>query len=382
MNMNRSRLGIVVNDLGFLDSHRRPLVEAALKEGFEVNICAPEDPGSNLVRDYESSGCRYVQVGMSRSGKNLKREVATYRRILEVYRAIQPDLVHTVTVKPNLYGGLAARRVGVPALVCSVSGLGHLFLAEGLKSGLERTLITSIYRRVFRHPQSRVILQNSDDASLFRDLGIAKDAQIEIIRGSGVDLDKFVQTREPPGTPVVLFAARLLREKGIEEFLLAAQILLSSGLDAKFVIAGDLDPGNPSSLSQEEIGAWGSTKGIEWVGYRADMAQILAACSVVCLPSWREGFPKLLMEASACGRPVVTTDVAGCREVVRHRENGLLAPVKDPEALALQIGTLLDDRQLRSRLGEQGRRRAEAEFGDATLAAETIAIYSDLLKTR
>lgn len=377
--MTGTKLLLLANDLGFLESHRRPVVEAALNAGFTVTVCGPERGESEVVRGFLKSGCRFEQVEMSRSGRNPITEYGTYRRIVEVIRAVEPDLVHTVTVKPNLYGGLAASKVSVPALVCSVSGLGHLFLTKGWRADLERRLITFLYRRVSRHPHVRMILQNPDDASLFEQLGIGEAGQLEIIRGSGVDLSKFDYTPEPKGASTVLFAARLLREKGIEEFLAAAEQLISEGINARFIVAGDIDPGNPSSTTREEIESRCSAAGIEWIGHREDMNKVIAESSIVCLPSWREGFPKLLMEAAACGRAVVATDVPGCREAVRHGETGLLVPVRNVEELASAIGELLADHRRRAHFGQRGRIRAEEEFGDQRIAAETLRVYSALV---
>jgi len=263
-------------------------------------------------------------------------------RSLQVMRAVSPTLVHNVTVKPVLYGTLAARMLGVPAIINAISGLGYAFSDES--RWMLASVLRSAYRFVLRSPRVHVIFQNDDDAHEFVSAGLAMPGQGVLIRGSGVDLTRFHPAPEDPATPpLIVLPARMLRDKGVVEFSTAARLLGERGCRARFALAGPLDPANPAALTHSEILQFTVGAPVEWLGHVEDMPELYRRAHVVCLPSYREGLPKSLIEACAAGRPVVTTDVPGCRAVVTHGVNGLLVPARNAGALADALQRLIED---------------------------------------
>jgi glycosyltransferase involved in cell wall biosynthesis len=373
----KPRLLFVVNQTEFFLSHRLPLALAAQHEGYEVHIATPTSPGVTAIREKD---LLHHDVPFSRRGMHPLKEAATLRALLRLYRSVRPDIVHHVTIKPVLYGSLMARLTGVPGVVNAVSGLGYVFISRGFRAILLRSVVRAAYRLALHHGNSRVIFQNRDDPGFFAQKHLIDAERAVVIKGSGVELDRFVPTPEPSDPPVVMFASRLLRDKGVREFVEAAGTLRRSGVQARFVLVGDIDPGNPASLSTETVKGWCDESTIEWWGRRDDMPHVLAQAHIVCLPSYREGLPKILIEAAACGRPIVATDVPGCREIVRDGENGLLVTVRNAEALSAAIKKLIEEPLLRRRMGEQGRRIAAQEFGLEQVIAETLLVYQGLLK--
>ncbi len=372
--MRRSRkLLFVINNPDFFLSHRLPIAEAAREAGFTVEIAAPERPSAETIRRL---GFRFHPVPLTRSSAAPLAEARALLALVRLFRRERPDLVHLVTIKPVLYGGLAARIAKVPRVVGALSGLGYVFIARGLKASVRRRLVEVAYRVAFGHGDTRVIFQNPDDRAQFLARRLLDAEDTVLIRGSGVDLAQFIATPEPEATaPVVLFASRLLLDKGVGEFAEASRILRARGIEARFVLAGELDPGNPTSLTKGQLDGWISEGLVEWWGHRTDMPQVFAQAHIVCLPSYREGLPKVLIEAAAAGRAIVTSDVPGCREVVAHGDNGLLVPPRDARRLAEAIERLLVDPELRRRMGRRGRKRAEDEFSITTVIAQTLALY-------
>jgi len=373
---NQPRLLFVDNSLDSFYAYRMPLAQAAKRAGFEVHVAAPPGRCEGTI---VAEGLIYHPLPMTRSGMNLLRETASVRRLYRLYRDIKPDLVHHLRLKPVLYGGIAAYAAKVPAEVSMPTGLGHAFTSETTKTQLLRRVILWGCKVAFRHPNMRVIFQNPDDMGVF--LGektLGKD-QCSLIRGSGVDISEFTMTPEPTGDPVVMLAARMLRDKGIAEFVKAAQILRQRGSRVRFVLVGDTDLGNPTAIPAAELKAWQANGDIEWWGFREDMRSVLAQATIVCLPSYREGVPKVLIEAAAVGRAIVATDVPGCREIVRHGKNGLLVPVKNAEALAESLSFLIDNPYLRARMAKRSRHLAVADFSMDRVITETMEVYRTVL---
>jgi glycosyltransferase involved in cell wall biosynthesis len=370
------RLLFVVNQTEFFLSHRLPLALAAKRHGYDVHIATPVSLGLAVIQE---AGLTHHAVAFSRKGMRPFAELATLRALFRLYRKLRPDIVHHVTIKPVIYGSVVARLTGVPAVVNAVSGLGYVFISRGLKATLLRRAVRWAYQLALNHPNSRVIFQNGDDLALFSDDKLVRPQQATVIKGSGVDLQRFMPTEQRKGFPVVLFASRLLRDKGVCEFVDAARALQRDGVAVRFVLVGDIDPGNPASLSTETVKGWHQEGVIEWWGQREDMPAVFAQTHIVCLPSYREGLPKVLIEAAACGRPIVATDVPGCREIVCNNDNGLLVPAYDSAALANALKQLIIDPVLRERMGRRGREIAVQEFGQERVAAETLAVYRTLL---
>ena len=371
------RLLLVVNDLGFFLSHRLPIALGARTAGYEVHVATPDNQGRDRL---EAHGLRFHPVAIDRSGGHPLREVASFYALLGLYRRLRPSVVHHVTHKPILYGSLAARLAGVPGIVNAVSGLGYAFVATGSKAALRRRLMLLGYRMAFSREATHGIFQNREDIELFRAAGVLRNGQYSLIPGSGVDLHEFAPTPAPSGIPIIVLAARMIWDKGVGDFVEAVRLLRQRGTSFRAVLVGGPDPANPRSIPAEQLQALDAEGVTEWWGLRDAMPAVLSQASIVCLPSvYREGVPKVLLEAAAAGRALVATDVPGCRDVVRSGVNGLLVPPRDPAALADALGVLVHDPALRSAMGRRSREIAEREYSVETVVTETLGIYRRLL---
>lgn len=374
--MKRKVLFLQTEDSTFY-SHRLPMARAALAAGCEVVAAVRVVSHRERI---EREGIRVVALPWRRNGVNPLAELRTLAAIVRLYAAERPDLVHQVTLKPILYGSLAAALCGVPAAVNALTGLGFVFISEGPVARLLRSAVGFALQVAFSRPGSVVLFQNEDDRSLFVSRGLVPREKTALIRGSGVDTVRFAPSPEPEGVPLVVLPARMLWDKGVGEFVEAARILAAEGVRARFALIGEQDDENPAAVPAARLAEWKASGPVEWWGLRNDMPEIYAQTHIVCLPSYREGLPKALMEAAACGRPAVGTDVPGVREVVRNKETGLLVPARDAQALAAALRQLLLDKPLRGRLGEGGRRLAVAEFAQERISAQTIALYGRLMR--
>ncbi|YCH24509.1 glycosyltransferase family 4 protein [Pseudomonas sp. D2-5] len=365
----------LVNNPDFFITHRLPIAIEAIKLGYEVHVAAGKGGGASKIR---SLGLSYHELPISRSGKNIFSELHCFFSILQLCRRLKPKILHLVTIKPVLYGGIAARLTSVEGVVAAVSGLGFVFMAKGFKASILRGTISFLYRLALSKQNLKVIFQNPDDRKALMRIGAVTYDKSALIRGSGVDLSLYLYRPEGASVPVVTFAARLLKDKGVMEFVEAAYILASRGVSARFQVVGDPDPGNPTSLSYSELERWRDDGFIECLGYRQDIAQVFANAHVVVLPSYREGLPKVLIEAAACGRAVITTDVPGCRDAIEPDVTGLLVPVRDAIALADAIERLVVDTSLRQKMGRAGRELAEREFSIENVVQQHLEIYRGL----
>jgi glycosyltransferase involved in cell wall biosynthesis len=371
------RILFVVNHAGYFLTHRLPLAVAARDAGYDVHIATPRSKHVPLI---EEKGFAWHPLSLTRSGVNPLRELRAAREIERLYRDVRPDLVHQVTSKPMLYGTFAARRAGVPAVVNAVTGLGHLFIADDLYHSLLRGILAVGYRIALRHPRMRVVFQNDDDRGVFVRRRLIDPSQAVLIRGSGVDTKLFTPREGPRhDPPVVMFPSRMLVTKGIAEFISAVRILKNENVRARFVLVGEPDPDNPASVPPEVLDGWIRETGAEAWGRRTDMASVYREADIVCLPSYREGMPKVLLEAAATGLPSVTTDVPGCRDVVRDGDNGFLVPLRDGGVrIAEALRTLIADPALCARMGARGRQRAVEEFSLDRVIRDVLSLYSEL----
>jgi len=373
----RKRLLFNAKVAWFFISHRLPLARAARDAGYEVHVAADldsEEEAATLVRE----GAVFHRLRISQGSFHPFGDLRYVARLGSIIRRVKPDLIHNVTVKPVIYGSVVARVLGVPGTVNAISGLGYAFSGGETRRQLA-ALARSAYKLVFSDKRIRVIFQNPDDMREFIEAGVVSAAQVSLIRGSGVDLESFPFSAEPRGVPQVVLPARMLRDKGVVEFAEAARVLRSQGIAARFLLAGMRDDGNPAGLAIPELRRLEQETGVEWLGHVEDVAALYRSAAVVCLPSYREGLPKALIEACAAGRAIVTTDVPGCREVVTDGVNGLLAKPRDVVSLAAALRTLLRDPELRARLGAAGRRRAEKEFDVQLVMRATLDLYRQLL---
>ncbi len=373
------KLLFVVNVDWFFLSHRLPIALKAQQGGFEVHIATGVTDKLNVLQSY---GLKVHPLVLERGGLGVFNAAKTLFELRRIIKAVKPDVVHLVTIKPVLLGGFVARWLRVPALVSAVSGLGYVFTAKGRLARFLKWMVSRIYSWAFGHHNQKVIFQNLDDRDTLVAASGLSSAKVEMIRGSGVDLNLYEVKPETSGVPVVLLPARLLADKGIFEFVQAATLLRAKGISARFVLVGMVDSANPTSVTQNQLDDWLAEGVVENWGYRTDMPEVIASVNMVVLPSYREGLPKVLLEAAASGRAVVTTDVPGCRDAIEPGRTGLLVPVRDAESLALAIEELLDNPGQRMAMGLAGRQLAEKEFDIRAVVDKHLAIYQRLLASR
>jgi glycosyltransferase involved in cell wall biosynthesis len=377
-----ARLLFVVNVAWFFLSHRLAIARSARQVGVDVHLAADVEDESEFRR-VEQEGIRFHRIRLVRGGVQPLRELVTLGEIARVVRRVRPDIVHNVTPKPVIYGSIAARLAGTAGIVNAISGFGYAYGTGGGRRRPLARLADLAYATAFRGPTVRIVVQNGDDFAEVRRIRPEASRRTILVPGSGVDLDEFAAGPEPDGVPVVVLSARMLRDKGVVEFAEAAALLRASRVAARFVLAGRLDPSNPTALSATELAALSERCGVEWIGETRDVPALLRSCHVVCLPTYyREGVPKALLEACAARRPIVTTDVAGCRDVVHDGVNGLLVPPRSPESLAVALRRLIEDADLRRRMGGAGLERARREFDVHAVVRRHLDVYRELIAGR
>lgn len=366
---------LIFNGVTYFISHRLPIAIELKRQGYEVHIVCPDAEPD----DFKKYDFTYHQVKMSRKGMNPLSELLVIGKLFNLFKRIKPDLVHLVTIKPYLYGGIASRLAGVPSVVYAVAGLGTVFIDNSLKYSLVRSFLYCLYKISFDHKNLTIVFQNKDDKNLLLSWLNVADNKAVLIRGSGVDLNAFVPlTENVEQVPVVVLAARLLKDKGVIEFVEAAHIIKSRGVKAEFWLVGEIDNGNPNTVSEQQLHKWEKQNLVVCKGYQNDIANIFSQVNLVVLPSYREGLPKVLIEAAACGRAVVTTDVPGCRDAITPNETGLLVPVKNSVALADAIQYLIEDKDTRLYMGKAGRKLAEEVFDINKVVEQHMNIYKRL----
>jgi len=363
----------------YLYNFRRSLAAALKDAGHEVLLVSPPGPYGEKLR---ACGFRWMPAPMRRESLNPFRELALLFWLWRLVWAEKPQLVHGFTIKCAVYGGLAARLAGF-GRVSSVTGMGYVFISDAPKAKLLRPVVRALMRFALGGERARLILQNPDDVRLFDQRAILPRTETRLIPGSGVDCTRFLPPtsgdERAAGQPLrVVLAARMLWDKGVDEFVHAARLLKSEKRNLQFVLAGNPDPGNPAFISEKTLLEWQASGLVEWLGHVEDMPAVFAGADIVVLPSYREGLPKSLIEAAACARPLITTDVPGCREVVTDGVDGLLVPARDAISLARAIARLQDDPALARRLGQAARAKALAKFDERVVIARTLAVYDEV----
>jgi glycosyltransferase involved in cell wall biosynthesis len=368
------KLLYVVNVDWFFVSHRLPIAKAALDQNYQVHLASHF---SNPIGEMEGEGIIAHSIKIARSSRSPLGELRCFFSILNVMRKVRPDLVHLVTIKPVIYGGIAARILGIPA-VAAIPGLGYSFSSKSLIMRCFQALLIILYRFSVGGTNCQVIVQNRHDFIILRErIGVPPD-RMTLIHGSGVAVSSYPVVPELDGPFTVVMAARLLHDKGVHEFVDAARLVKQRHPEVRFLLAGDLDEENPSSLSPIELEAIRKDGMVEHCGYVQDIPALFARAHFVVLPSYREGLPKVLIEAAACGRAVITTSTPGCEDAILPDETGLLVPVRDAKALADAMIRLIEDPQLRHRLGERGRRLAVDRYDIGTVINTHLEIYRSL----
>ena len=369
-------LFLVTRDWSFC-SHRLQLGIAARKAGYDVIVVTEENNHGDVIRQ---AGLRLIPIKFPRSGKNPFSDFMTLRSLIRIYKNEQPDLIHHVSLKPVLYGSIAAKFLESPNIINAMTGLGYVFSSEDFFAKIIRFLISPLLKYFFADRRSMAIFQNQDDLKTLEDRNMITHERAVIIRGCGIELDIYVP--RPGGgkdIPQVVLMARMLWDKGVGEFVQAAKLLLARNISANLILIGGIDTENPTAISAEQLKIWQEEGIIKWWGRRDDIPEILQQSTIACLPSYGEGLPRSLLEAASAGLPIVATDVPGCREAVINGENGYLVPPRNPTALADAIEKLLNDESLRRDMGVKSRALAEREFAVNKINNETISLYQHIL---
>jgi len=366
-------LYVVTEDWYFL-SHRLPMARAARDAGFEVHVATRVVHGAQAIR---AEGFTLHPVPFVRGRISPFGTITTIRALRKVHREVAPALAHHVSLQTAVLGSIAALGRSVSS-VNALTGLGYALISNSAKARLLRPLFGALLRFFFNRRRQILLVQNPDDRAGMLALGIASD-HIVLIPGSGVDVDALQPQPDPPEPPTVAFVGRLLADKGIHTLIRAHRLLRQQGSHVELLIAGMPDPANLASVSQEDAMGWGAESGIAWLGHVEDISALWARAHIAVLPSRREGLPKSLLEAAACGRPLIATDVPGCREIVCSGETGLLVPFDDAPALADAIKTLAASRELRARYGAAARRLTVERFSAAAIGRQTVDLYRQLV---
>jgi glycosyltransferase involved in cell wall biosynthesis len=339
-----------------------------LERGWQVHVAASDTGAAAEVR---AQGFRFAAVPLVRASVNPVVESTTLLAVMRLYARLRPDIVHHSTIKANVYGSLAARALRVPAVVNTVTGLGHA-LMEKPEEGIGARVRRRVAQALYAHTLTGVtVFQNTEQMRFFVERAWVRAERARLVRGAGVDLKRFSPALRPEA-PLCVLPARMLRDKGVGEFVAAARALKGR---ARFALVGGLDLENRAGIARAEIEAWVQEGAIEWWGHRSDMPEVFRSATLVVLPSYAEGMPLALAEAQACGRACITTDAPGCREAIRPGETGLLVGVRDSVSLRRAIETLLDDPARVQRMGHAARLFAEAELGVEAIVAQTLDAF-------
>ncbi|GAB4392194.1 MAG: glycosyltransferase family 4 protein [Gammaproteobacteria bacterium] len=372
--MQKSILFFVTEDWAFYH-YRLPIARAAQSAGFKIYVLTHVNQHQALI---EQEGFHVINLNLTRGSINPFKELRTLFYVIKAYRSIKPTLVHHITLKPILYGTFAALLTGRLHIVNAFTGLGYIFTSHTLKAKLIKPIVLRTIRWLFNQTKPALIVQNSDDFAFFTQHNIPA-YPLQLIRGSGIDINHFYYKPEPSLPIVITIVSRLLQDKGINEFLNAAVIVKQQAPEIIFKVIGEIDLHNPSSLTNAELASWQAKNIVKFLGKRSDIAEIWRESHIAVLPSYREGLPRALLEAAATGRPLITTDVPGCRELVIDGKNGLLVPARNSQALANAMLTLIKDSSLRQRLGYTARQIVEQIYSDETVAKQTLALYDLVL---
>jgi len=374
----KKKILYVDNRSQYFVSHRLPLAVAVRDQLADVHVTtlSRREEDINVIA---SNGMSFHKLAHNSNDRSVVRPLMLGFELAKLFKELRPDLIHFFTLKAMCVGGFAFVLAKKSNVLMTVTGLGYAFTSRSFKARLLGTAVSTIMPSLLKRAGDDFIFQNQDDLAVFRDQFRFARERLYLIRGSGVDTSRYTILAEKLGIPTVILVSRMLRDKGIVEFVEAASSLKLEGVQARFVLVGDPDPENPAGIPASQLKEWDESGVIEWRGYCHDMLSLFSEAHIVCLPSYREGLPKVLIEAAACGRPIVTTDAPGCREVVRHQENGLLVPPRDPHALAAALRVLITNPELRASMGRNGRSLAESEFSMERVIKENFKLYERIL---
>jgi len=376
MSDHKPKIIIWVSVDWFFCSHFLERAVAAVRAGYDVTVITRIIHHEAIIRN---SGIRLIDLDMQRRSLNPIENIKTIFRLTMIYRKEKPDIVHHVAIKPIILGFVAAKFSGIRNVVNAIVGLGFVFTADTGKPRLIRPMVDVLLRTSINPPGSKVIFENRDDLETFVEKGIVHRSDAILIQGAGVNPEDYFSAPKENAIPCVVMVARLLWDKGVREFVEAARRITANDVSARFIVAGAVDPDNPSSIDTKIIASWQEEGIVEFLGNRNDIPYILGHSDIACLPSYREGLPRALLEAMAAELPCVTTDVPGCREIVIDGENGILVPARDDLRLSEALETLLDDKALRLRMGKNGRQKILQRFSSEIVIRQTLSLYRSFL---
>jgi len=371
---NKPTVLYIFNVSWFFRSHRLSFAKSLIDQGFKIHVASKFFHGDRLTLKKEFIETH--DLDFSRSGFNIFNEIKVFFSIIRLIIRIKPDIIEVATLKPVIFTGLICLFCKVK-LVIWITGLGYVFINKSRKGLIIQQIVLFVYKFIFTKKGLSVIFENHDDREFFIRSGVVENKKTKLVMGAGVDIKKFSFCLEPQKKPlVVVFPGRMLFDKGVSNYVEAARILKKRYQNrVRFDLVGDTDDGNPASVPRGQIMQWQKEGIVNWLGQSNDMVNIFSNSHIVCLPSYREGLPKVLLEAASVGRPIVAFDVPGCREVVKHNLNGVLVALKDNEALAQALSQLIEDRLLRFEMGKIGRKLIEESFEESLIFKKTLAVY-------
>ena len=370
----------ITEDWFFL-SHFLSRALSAKRNGFEIYVCCNETNKKNVIESY---GIKFIRLPYKRASINPLYETYILIRLIFIIINVRPDLVHNVALKPIIQGSIASKLLNVNSVVNAPVGMGYIFTSNSLKARLLKPILIFLLRIFLiahsgKSKRSKVIFENIDDLNYFKSLKAVDSNYACVISGAGVEVDKtFLEKKRKNKIPKVVLIARMLKDKGIYEFFEAFQLLKNKKIKCQFVLVGDVDPSNPASIKRSTLEKWKNEKLIEWLGWIDNIEKVLLKTDILCLPSYREGLPKSLVEGAAAGLPLVSTDTVGCREVVIDGHNGFLVPIKDSKALADAIEKLIIDNSLRKSMGKKSFKMASSKFSSSKINSLTLKVYNEL----
>jgi len=368
------KIFLFANTDWYLFNFRLSLIKSLIGLGHEVTVLSPAGLFQSRLRD---EGVRCLTIALERKGRLGRGDITGLYQLLSIYAREKPDVVHHFTIKAVVYGMIAAKLARIPFQINAITGLGYLFTGDKVRSSLTRRVVVFCLQKLLSGKKCCTVVQNQDDQEALLNLGISRTESLFLIPGSGVDLEKFVPSfRKKTGNVKILMASRILIDKGVREYVAAARKILALRADVEFLLAGTPDPGNPSAIGIEEIETWRDVKGFEYLNYVENMKELLDSIDIAVLPSYREGLPRSLLEASACQLPCVASDVPGCNQVIEDGVTGYLVEPKKIDELALAMERLIDDPDLRKWLGLAARERVSRLFSEEMVIEQTLAIYN------
>lgn len=377
--MENKKILFVVNVDWFFTSHRLPIALKSISKGYEVHLACTD---TGKLQELTRLGINVHELSFSRSGNVLLEELRTFNQLHKVITKIQPDILHAVTIKPVIYSGIVLHTMAKkPKFVAAISGLGYVFSSDNIRAKLTRFIVSILYKLAFKHKAKTIIFQNTTDESILSQVTRLKPVDKVLIKGSGADLNVYTHTEEPVSKSIkITMACRLLKEKGVYEFVEAAKIVKSNCENVEFILAGTPDLDNPNTISQQELDKWQASGIITVVGHCNNIPKLFSQSHIVTMPSYYgEGVPKVLIEASACGRPIVTTDNPGCRDAIIPEKTGILVPIKDVDSLSNALIRLIKSPSLRRTMGIKAREYAINEFDVENVVQKHLDIYGKLL---